>query len=347
MNASNQKSQTYQCRFPVLIGDIGGTNARFSLITSPNSRQITLPAINTIDYESFENAICALLNPLNNIAIGSVILAIAAPVEGDEIKLTNNHWVISPLNLIERFKFSDVTILNDFEAQALAAAVLKQDHLHQIGNNTGEIIANRVILGPGTGLGVAGLIYSQNTWIPIATEGGHVEFGPLSKRDYEIFPHLKTIGNRIGAEEVMSGRGLLNIYQAICKTDQVKNTLTDPAQISDAGLNKSNQQAEEALMLFATYLGRMAGDLALLFLARGGVYIGGGIAQKILPALTSGHFRKAFENKAPHGDILKEISTYVVVNPLAALEGLSAFACQTASFQLDLSNRSWSAKPRW
>lgn len=340
-----QNTQTEQCQFPVLIGDIGGTNARFSLILSPDNEQITLPAINTIDYQRFEDVIEALIAQFGSPSIGSVILAIAAPVEGDNIKLTNNHWVISPLSLIQRFGFSDVAILNDFEAQALAAAVLNKAHLHQTGGTPHNITANRVILGPGTGLGVAGLIYSQNTWIPIATEGGHVEFGPLSKRDYEIFPNLKKIGDRLGAEEVISGRGLLNIYQAICKTDQIKDTLTDPALISEAALNKSNPQAEEALELFATYLGRMAGDIALLFLARGGVYISGGIAQKILPALTSGHFRKAFENKPPHCGILRDIPTYVVTNPLAALEGLSAFACKKAAFQIDLNKRSWQSKP--
>lgn len=344
MSNCTPSSQTKPCQFPVLIGDIGGTNARFSIIPSPDSARMTLPVINTADFDTFENAIQHLISQSDKTAIGSVILAIAAPVEGDKIKLTNNQWIISPLNLIEHFGFSDVTILNDFEAQALAAAVLSKEHLHQIGGRPENIMATRVILGPGTGLGVAGLIYNQETWIPVATEGGHIEFGPLTERDYEIFPNLLKIGNRVGAEEIISGRGLFNIYQAICKTDKVEVSLKQPSEISVAALGQTNKQAEEALMLFATYLGRMAGDIALLFLARGGVYISGGIAQKILPALIADNFRAAFENKPPHCDILSEIPIYIVNDPLAALEGLSAFACQEVPFQIDLKDRSWQSK---
>ena len=142
---------------------------------------------------------------------------IGGPVDSDEIHLTNCPWIVRPKQMIKDFFLDDVIVLNDFEAQALAAASLDTEHRHAIGGGKIEHHASRVVLGPGTGLGVAGLVYSRHSWIPVPGEGGHIDLGPRTDRDFAIFPHLKRIGGRVSAEQILCGSGLVNLYTAICK----------------------------------------------------------------------------------------------------------------------------------
>jgi glucokinase len=178
-------------------------------------------------------------------------------------------------------------------------------------------------------------------WFPVPGEGGHVDVGPRSERDFEIFPHLKRIEGRVSAEEILSGRGVVNIYQAVCAADGLQPAFADPADITAHGLNRSNSQAVETLSLFATYLGRVAGDMALIFMARGGVYLAGGISQKIVPALKGPEFRAAFEDKAPHTELMGTIPTFVVTHPQAALAGLASFARTPSAYGLSMDGRRW------
>jgi glucokinase len=178
-------------------------------------------------------------------------------------------------------------------------------------------------------------------WFPVPGEGGHVDVGPRSERDFEIFPHLKRIEGRVSAEEILSGRGVVNIYQAVCAADGLQPAFSDPADITAHGLNRSNSQAVETLSLFATYLGRVAGDMALIFMARGGVYLAGGISQKIVPALKGPEFRAAFEDKAPHTELMGTIPTFVVTHPQAALAGLASFARTPSAYGLSMDGRRW------
>lgn len=327
--------------FPALIGDIGGTNARFCILMDADTAPAHLTSVKTADFKTIDDAIQQTVLDATGVQPVSTILAVAGPIESDEIPLTNCHWVVKPKEMLINLSLKDVIVINDFEAQALAIASLDDDNRLAIGPLRPDMMASRVVLGPGTGLGVAGLVYARNMWFPVPGEGGHIDIGPRSTRDYEIFPHLETIEGRIAGEQILCGRGLVNLYRAICAADAVTPAFSDPADVTATGLSGDNLQAKETLSLFSTYLGRIAGDMALIFMARGGVYLAGGISQKIIPALKLPEFRAAFEDKAPHKALMRSIPTHVVTHPQAALAGLSTYARTPGDFGLTLDGRRW------
>jgi glucokinase len=327
--------------FPILIGDIGGTNARFSLLTDTHAAPREFPIVQTANYPTIDEAIQRVVLDHTSLPPRSAILAIAGPINGDEIPLTNCPWVVRPNDMLANLGFEDVTVVNDFEAQALAVASLSEEHQVQIGRGEELSGHSKVVLGPGTGLGVAGLVHALNAWIPVPGEGGHVDLGPRTDRDLEIFPHIEHIEGRVSAEQILCGRGLAGLYKAICTADGIEPMYTDPAEVSTKGLSGDNTQAAEAVSLFATYLGRVAGDMACIFMARGGVYLAGGIPQKILAALKRPEFRAAFEDKAPHSALMATIPTYVMTHPLAALAGLSTYARSPSRFGVATEGRRW------
>lgn len=330
-------------KFPVLIGDIGGTNARFAILTGPHADPKDFPIVQTADFTTIDEAIQTAILDRTSLRPMSAVLAVAGPVEGDEIRLTNCPWVVRPKTLFGDLGFSELIVLNDFEAQALAVVALGEPHLEKIGGGLGEPFASRVVLGPGTGLGVAGLIHAVHSWIPVPGEGGHMDIGPRTERDYAVWPHIEQIEGRVSGEQLLCGRGLVNLYRAIAKTDGKEAVLTTPAEVSSKALDKSDDIAVEAVEMFVTCLGRTAGDLALVFLSKGGVFLTGGIAQKIIPALKTGTFRKAFEDKAPHTHLLRTMPVYVITHPLAALAGLAAYARTPALFGVETQGRRWIA----
>lgn len=329
--------------FPILIGDIGGTNARFWILTDAFAEPKQFPNVRTADFETIDEAIRQCVLDKSPDAPKSTILAIAGPIEGDEIPLTNCDWVVRPRKMIAELGFEDVMVINDFEAQALAVATLSGDHREALGPNLTSPIASRVVLGPGTGLGVAGLVHAQHTWFPVPGEGGHVDLSPRSERDYQIFPHIEPIEGRISAEQVLCGRGIVHLYRAICMVEGVEPRFSDPADVTSHGLAASDKIAEETVSLFVTYLGRLAGDMALIFMAKGGVFLSGGIPQKIAPALRGPQFRAAFEDKAPHSALMKTIPTFIVTHPVAALSGLAAYARTPEHFGVATEGRRWRA----
>jgi glucokinase len=327
--------------FPILIGDIGGTNARFSLLSDSASEPKDVTIVQTANYPTIDAAIEDAVLSKAPVKPRSTILAVAGPINGDAIPLTNCPWVVRPNDLIANLGFEDVVVINDFEAQALAVATLDGDNQMQVGRGEVKSGHSKVVLGPGTGLGVAGLVHALDAWIPVPGEGGHVDLGPRSARDLEIFPHIERIEGRVSAEQILCGRGLLGLYHAICTADGVTPSLATPADVSNHGLSGENGQAAEAISLFAVYLGRVAGDMAVVFNAKGGVYLSGGIPQKILPALQQPGFREAFEDKAPHTEMMSHIPTFVVTHPLAAVAGLSAYARMPGNFGVSTDGRRW------
>jgi len=330
-------------KFPVLIADIGGTNARFAILPEADAAPMEFPTVGTADFPTLDAAIRGAILDRTAIRPASAVLAVAAPVDGDEIALTNCDWVVRPKRMLETLGLEQVLVLNDFEAQALAVVALGPGHMEKIGGGEPEARAGRVVLGPGTGLGVAGLVHCRDVWIPVPGEGGHVDIGPRGARDLAVFPHIETIGGRVSAEQVLCGRGLVNLYRAVAAADGLAPRLTTPAEITAAALAGGDPVAGEALDMFVTCLGRLAGDLALIFMSRGGVFLTGGIAQKIVPALRSGLFRAAFEDKAPHGAVLEAMPVYVITHPLAALAGLAAYAREPARFGVETAGRRWTA----
>lgn len=339
----NQNDADNILTFPILIGDIGGTNARFAILVDSYAEPKQFPTVRTADFETIDEAIQSAILDQTSIMPRTAVLAVAGPVDGDEIGFTNSPWIVRPRTMMAEMGFSDVVVLNDFEAQALAVVALGEEDLERIGAGEAEPSASRVVLGPGTGLGVAGLVHARHTWIPVPGEGGHVDLGPRTERDLAVFPNLEPIEGRISAEQLLCGRGLVNIYRAVATTDGVDAPLETPADITAAALDDSDKVAVEAIDIFVTCLGRLAGDLALIFMSRGGVYLTGGIAQKIVPALKNGRFRAAFEDKAPHSDVLKHIPVSVIMHPTAALMGLAAYARTPTRFGVETAGRRWRA----
>lgn len=327
--------------FPILIGDVGGTNARFAVVPDADTPAGEPKIVRTADYPTIDDAIRACLADGSMGRPKSAVIAVAGPVDGDAIPLTNCPWVVRPKGMFEALGLSDVVVLNDFEAQALAVVALGPEHMEQIGGGAPDPEAPRVVLGPGTGLGVAGLIRSGGRWIPVPGEGGHMDIGPRSPHEVEIFRHIEPLEGRISGEQILCGRGLVNTYRAVVLADGGDPVLTTPAEVSTAALAATDSDAMEALSLFVTCLGRTAGDLALVFKAQGGVFLSGGIAQKIVPALKAANFRASFEDKAPHTAMMRAIPVYVMTHPLAALIGLAAYARTPDRFGIETRGRRW------
>ncbi|MDO1580602.1 glucokinase [Rhizobium oryzicola] len=327
--------------FPILIGDIGGTNARFWILPDAVAEPQQFPNVQTADFSSIDAAIQTDVLAKTDLRPRSAILAIAGPIEGDEIPLTNCDWVVRPKQLIAESGFEHVIVINDFEAQALAVASMPEQFREPLGPSTEPLIASRVVLGPGTGLGVAGLIHARDTWFPVPGEGGHVDLGPRTERDYQIFPHVEKLDGRISGEQILCGRGLVNLYRAICAADGVEPLYAQPADITAHGLTGEDARAAETISLFVTYLGRVAGDMALTFMSKGGVFLAGGISQRIIAALKKPEFRAAFEDKAPHQALMRHIPTFVVTHPQAALAGLADFARKPSHYGIATEGRHW------
>jgi glucokinase len=327
--------------FPVLIGDIGGTNARFALIADRESSIETFPSVATADFPDIEAAIEASVFPKTTLRPRTAVIDLAGPIVGDAVQLTNAHWVLRPPQMIARLGIEDVIFLNDFEALALALPALPPEDVVQIGGDTPTETGAKVVLGPGTGLGVGGLVNASGLWVPVPGEGGHVELGPAEPDEFALWKHIEPEGGRISAEVLLAGRGIVGLYRAVAETDGQRPKFSDPADVTKAALSGADPQAQRTLDLYARFLGRVAGDMALVFMARGGVYIGGGIPPRIMPFLTRGGFRRAFEAKAPHHDVMHAIPIYVIVGQTPALLGLAAFSRAPESYGVNLTGRRW------
>jgi glucokinase len=271
----------------------------------------------------------------------AAILALAGPIAGERVELTNCDWAIEPRVSVRRFGFDEMILINDFEAQSLALPDLGENDIERIGG--GEMIADRprVVVGPGTGLGAGALVHARGSWVTVPGEGGHIDLGPVTERDTAIWPHIERPHGRVEAETVLCGPGLYRLYRAVCAADGMAAKLASQEAVTAAGLSGENAQAFEALTLFATCLGRVAGDLALIFMAYGGVFLAGGVSTQIAPILKAGAFRAAFESKAPHDEIMRRMATAIIVKKDAPLAGLAAFARQPTRFGVALEGKRW------
>ncbi len=331
-------------RFPVLIGDIGGTNARFAVVEAAGQPIRRLEPVRIAEYASLEDALGQIGKALPVPPV-SMTLAIAAPLIGDRVRLTNGDWIIDPAKLIRVFRLARVILMNDFAAQALAVLALDPSQMQAAGGGAVTEKAPKVVIGPGTGLGIAFLVNVARRWAIVPGEGGHIDIGPRTDRETAIWPHLDKERDRMSAENALSGRGLENLFRAICRADGIGHKRADASEISKWAADGSDAQAAEAVELFLRLLARIAGDMALLTLARGGVYIGGGIGARFADRIATKMFRHEFENKSPHDAIMKSIPVFVITRSTGALDGLAAFIQRPDDFSLEMATRTFSAKP--
>jgi glucokinase len=304
----------------ILLGDIGATNARFSLLSNGN-----LSAISSFEVAKFgqlTDALAILIKEhRRQTQIRKALLAIAGPVKGERVALTNSPWIIDISELQTVFGLQ-VRIINDFEAVALSLPSLTSTDLVGIGGGEPELRAPMAVLGPGTGLGAACLVDRTDRRVVVASEGGHATLAPTCEQEDRIVNHLRKRFGHVSAERVISGSGLENIYQAIAALEGLEFPLRNAAEITKSALSGECQLARQSLQAFCAFLGSFAGNIALTFGARGGVYIAGGISPRILDFLVQSDFRNRFEAKGRFQGYLAAIPTYAITHPAAALIGL-------------------------
>jgi glucokinase len=312
-----------------LLGDIGGTNARFAVLSDGVVGSVE--RFDVARYAQFQDVVAAFLEAHSSRAeITGALLAVAGPVAGGRSVLTNISWTIDANELRQTFGLANVRVVNDFEAIALALPHLMAADLYLLGGGQAMAGAPMVVLGPGTGLGVACLVPHAPHPIAIASQGGHITLASTSARDHAVIEYLRRQFHHVSAERAISGPGLENLYQAIAALDGAQVSPRDAAGITKAALDGSCRTAHAALDMFCAFLGAFAGNAALMFGARGGVYVGGGIAPRILEFMVRSEFRNRFEGKGRYESYLRAIPSNVIVHPGAAFIGLQALAQQSA-----------------
>ena len=308
-----------------LVADIGGTNARFAICEKGSAN---LQTIETFDCAQFESPIEAIAQYLSDskISVESACLAVAGPVKESEdtVRLTNNTWTFSRNQIVSRFSLDRLVVVNDFVAAAMATTAIASDDLFFLSEDSQfDPNQQRCILGPGTGLGVAGMLSYQGKTLVISTEGGNRSFSPETEIEDYILRFLRTELQIVSCEVLLSGSGLVNIYRALCSYYKQAVNYSKAYEISEAAL-KQNDLPQKALSAFFAILGSFAGDCALTFGATGGVYIGGGIAPKLHQALAKSKFRERFESKLNYKAYLEKIPTAIVMHPYPGLLGAAA-----------------------
>lgn len=306
-----------------LLADIGGTNARFALHRPGEPDRLIV--LKVAAYPSAEDAIEAALRELcpDQPRPEVAVIALAAPPQGDEpVRMTNAAWVFDPPALRARFGFRRVSLVNDFEVVGWALPHLGPQDLMPIGGGRAHPAAPMVVLGPGTGLGVAGYVPHAGG-IAVSTEGGHADLPTVNSREDAVLAHLRTRLKRVSAERVLSGPGLVNLHNAVAAIDGVEVPARKPAEITAAALDGTCPVAREALDLFCGFLGGVAGNLALIWGARGGVFLAGGILPRIAARMDASALRLRFEEKGRMRPYLEAIPVHVVVHPRPAFVGLA------------------------
>jgi glucokinase len=305
-----------------LLADIGGSTSRFAYANS-GGRPERIVAFSSDTVAGIDAAISHYLDGID-VRLDAAVLAVAGPIAGDEISLTNrtaSGWRFRLGDLSQRFGLSPVHALNDFEALAWALPRLGPADVRQIGpSGGGEDV--KVVLGPGTGLGVAGLVPTGNGWQVVPSEGGHSAFGPAVADEIPVFSRIMAeCGGPVSAEMVLSGPGLMRMHRTLhtAAPPMSSERIVTQAQAGDPAARATTD-------LFVRLLGRFAGDVALMFKATGGVYLSGGVAAGLGPLLDPSIFRAAFEAHPPHQRWMASIPTALITCREPGLVGCAAVA---------------------
>jgi len=314
-----------------LVGDIGGTNARLATL-GPDGWPVDPMTYACDDFPGLDEAIAAFKREREITTFSDAVIAVATPITSDTVNLTNNHWVFSISGIekslgLEPGRFQ---VINDFTALALSVPHLTPNDVRKIGQ--GEAASGKpiAVIGPGTGLGVSGLVPTPDGgWVALQGEGGHVSIGVRTDREIAIHDVLNDRYRHVSAERFLSGEGLENICNALREIDGLDPLELTPARISARGLSGEDPICTEALGIFAELLGSCAGNLALTLGSEGGVYIGGGIVPLLGDWFAQSNFREHFEAKGRMSALLTEIPTYVITAPYPALTGAASVLHRT------------------
>jgi len=315
---------------PLLVADIGGTNARFGLMYKPkdgNSYQMAAPRTLRCDsFESLAEMVLAYCNRVEITAPRYACFAVAGPVKDDAVQMTNRDWYCCGNQLRATLEMSVVKIINDYAALAYATSHFDPEDavtLFEAPPDPSGVIA---VMGPGTGFGVAALMPGKHTSHQvIASEGGHVAFAPTTDIEIELLKYFRRTRSHVSVEDILSGPGLIEIYRALAHISDMPAKFQQVDKISANGLSGEDKLCEETLTIFCNLLGSVAGDKALDFCSRGGVYIGGGIAPRFDGFLQRSDFLARFQNKGAMSDFVSQIPIHLVKTDNAALIGCAAW----------------------
>lgn len=315
--------------FPCLLADVGGTHARFALQASEHARPQHLRTLRCEQHASLAEAVQAYLRDVQLPLPASAAIAIANPIRGDLVQMTNHHWSFSVEMLRGELGLQRLVVLNDFTALAMALPTLGVDDRRQVGGGLARAGGPMVVLGPGTGLGVSGLVPDgHGDYTPLSGEGGHVTLAPGNAREAAVLVQLERRFGHASAERALSGPGIENLYRALCELDGLPMHRLCAADISARAQQGQDRSCVEAVAIFCSLLGALAGNFALTLGAFGGVFIGGGIVPRWGSLLDHSAFRDRFEAKGRFRDYLADIPTYVICAPTSpSLQG-AALALQ-------------------
>ncbi len=315
---SNAEGETW------LVGDIGATNARFGLV-SPGGKLLHWHSYACEDYSTIDDALAEYLGERAGLPMPrQAAIAVASPVTGDRVAMTNHPWRFSIAALKARFGFERLEVINDFTALALALPSLGPDDRMTVGGGAAVPGVPLAVLGPGSGFGVSGLVPCAAGWVPLNGEGGHATMAPATDRESAVLDHMRRHFDHVSAERVLSGPGLVNLYNTLSEIDGVPSRGYTPAQITDLAMRGEDPVCAEATTMFCAMLGTMAGNLALTLGARGGVYIGGGIVPRLGRFFADLPFRARFQAMGRFEAYLAAIPTHVVSHQLPAFLGCAA-----------------------
>jgi len=315
---------------PVLIGDIGGTNARFAIASEDRRGFTSTQVLSCSDFPGAVDAIRFYLDQTGLTAPRSILLAVAGPVVQQQVSMTNNPWSISVGELRQAFASETIHLLNDFEALAYSIPEISNDELLPIGTLEPDLPRDAdytiAVVGPGTGLGAVGLCKRNGNLVTIAGEASHAGFSPETREQEALLSLLRDRFERVSIERLVSGPGLENIYQGLAQMQAETRSPLSAAEIFQASLDKNDPIARQSVELFFQILGQAAGDLALTLGAENGVYIAGGIARRYPQLLANSRLRSGFENKGRHRALMERIPTQLIMHEQAGLLGAASYA---------------------
>ncbi|BDH45002.1 glucokinase [Salmonella enterica subsp. enterica serovar Choleraesuis] len=306
-----------------LVGDVGGTNTRLALCELESGAIVKAKTYSGLDYPSLEAAVKVYLDE-QNIPVEHGCIAIACPITGDWVEMTNHSWAFSIEQMRTGLGLTTLEIINDFTAVSMAIPMLKPEHLEQFGGDKPQENKPVAVFGAGTGLGVAHLVHVDKRWVSLPGEGGHVDFAPNSEEEGIILEALREELGHVSAERVLSGPGLVNLYRAIVKSDGRLPENLKPKDVTERALADSDIDCRRALSLFCVVLGRFGGNLALTMGTFGGVYIAGGIVPRFMEFFKASGFRGGFEDKGRFRSYVENIPVYLITHEQPGLLGAGA-----------------------
>ena len=306
-----------------LVVDIGGTNARLALVAADSLQPEHEKSVRCAEFDGLEQAVRRYLHDCGNPVVREAALDVATGITGDFVRLTNGPWGFSIEQTRRNLGLDRLHVVNDFTALALAVPILRADELQQIGGGTAVPATPIAVIGPGTGLGVSGLVPVGNGWVALQGEGGHTAFAAMSAREIGVLGWLQQRYDHVSTERVVSGMGLENLYQALCALDGVEAQPLGPDKITAAALSGSDAQCAQAVEMFCAILGAAAANLVVTLGARAGCYIGGGIVPRLGAYFARSPFRARFETKGRFSGYVAAVPTYVILAQTPALRGLA------------------------